>query len=260
MRIIVCVKQVPNTDEVKIDPVKGTLIREGVPSILNPDDANALEAALKIKDEFGARVTVLSMGPKQAAFALKECLAMGADDALLLCDRAFAGGDTWATSNTLAAAIKALGGADLILAGSQAIDGDTAQVGPQIAAKLDIPQITFAIELQLKDSKISAKRQTQTGYELIEAPLPALLTATRDLNVPRHMNAALLINATETEVPVWGLKDINISEDETGLKASPTRVIKSFVPPLKAKGKIVSDISAVIKELKAKRLIGGVSS
>ena len=160
MKIIVCVKQVPDTTEVRIDKETNTLIREGVPSILNPDDANALEQALQLKDKYDdVTVTVLSMGPPQADVMLRECLAMGADEAVLLTDRAFGGSDTWATSNALAAAIRKIGKYDIILAGRQAIDGDTAQVGPQISEKLDIPQVTYVEGMELEGNKVKVQRQ-----------------------------------------------------------------------------------------------------
>lgn len=159
MKILVCVKQVPDTNEVRINKETGTLIRDGVPSILNPDDANALEEALKIKDEHDdVTITVITMGPPQADFMLRECLAMGADDAILLSDRAFGGADTWATSNTIAAGISKVGDYDIIFAGRQAIDGDTAQVGPQIAEKLDIPQVTYVQDFKIEGKDIIVQR------------------------------------------------------------------------------------------------------
>ena len=169
MKIIVCVKQVPDTTEVRIDKETNTLIREGVPSILNPDDANALEQALAFKDaNEDVHITVVSMGPPQADVMLRECLAMGADEAVLLSDRAFGGSDTWATSNAIAAGIRAIGDYDLILAGRQAIDGDTAQVGPQISEKLGIPQVTYVEGLEVDGKKLTVKRQLEDGYEMIE--------------------------------------------------------------------------------------------
>ena len=187
MKIIVLMKQVPNTNEVKIDPKTGTLIREGVPSIINPDDKNALEEALKIKEEKGGSVTVLTMGPPQADFALREALAMGADEAILLTDRVFAGADTWATSLALAKAIQKIGEYDLIFAGRQAIDGDTAQVGPEIAEHLGLPQVTYVRKVvSLEGNKVVVERALEDGYEVIECQLPAVLTAIKELNVPRY--------------------------------------------------------------------------
>ncbi len=261
MKIIVCVKQVPDTNEVKIDPVKGTLIREGVPSILNPDDANALEAALRIKDANpGTTVTVLTMGPPQAKYMLRECLAMGADEGVLLSDRAFAGADTWATSNTLAHAIRKLGGADVIFAGRQAIDGDTAQVGPQIATRLDLPQVTYVQDIQLQGDKLMVQRQLEDGYEIIEIETPCLLTAVKELNQPRYMNVGRIVNACKKEITVWGIADLGVSDAEVGLKASPTQVFRSFTPPPKGKGQIFTGqpkdmVCSVLTDLRKKHLI-----
>jgi len=261
MKIIVCVKQVPNTNEVKIDPVKGTMIREGVPSILNPDDANALEAALQFKDKVeNTTVTVLTMGPSQADVMLRECLAMGADDAILLSDRAFAGADTWATSNTLAGAIRKMGGADIVFAGRQAIDGDTAQVGPQIAMRLGIPQVTYVKHVEMNGDTLTVHRQMEDGYEVIEIKMPCLLTAVKELNTPRYMRVSRIYDAYERKLTVWGLENIGLPADQVGLKASPTRVFKSFSPPLKGQGQVFSGppkeiVSKVLAEMKAKHLI-----
>ncbi|MCD3217948.1 electron transfer flavoprotein subunit beta/FixA family protein, partial [Clostridium botulinum C] len=186
MKIVVCLKQVPDTNQVKIDPVTGTLIREGVPSIINPEDKNALEEALRLKDEKGATVTVISMGPPQAEAALREAMAMGADDAILISDRAFAGADTLATSYALAGALKKLE-YDFILAGRQAIDGDTAQVGPEIAEHLGIPQVTYVEKVDVEGDKLTVRRALENGYEVLEVQTPCLLTAIKELNEPRYM-------------------------------------------------------------------------
>lgn len=240
MKIIVCVKQVPDTTEVKIDKKTNTLIREGVPSILNPDDANALEQALALKDTLSdVTVTVLSMGPPQADVMLRECLAMGADEAILLSDRAFGGSDTWATSNALAAAIRKIGEYDIIFAGRQAIDGDTAQVGPQISEKLDIPQITYVEDMELIGDKLRVRRQLEDGYEMIEASMPILLTAVKELNEPRHMFIDKIFDAYQKEIPILTINDVDITTQEVGLKASPTRVFRSFTPEVKGQGVIL---------------------
>lgn len=237
MNILVCVKQVPNTNEVKIDPVKGTLIREGVESIINPDDANALEAALKIKDENDdVKVTVLSMGPAQADVMLRECLAMGADEAILVSDRAFGGADTWATSNTISAAIRGAGTFDIIFCGRQAIDGDTAQVGPQIAEKLGIPQVSYVERLEMNRDVVTVWRQLENGYEVIEAKMPVLLTTVKEMNKPRYMNVKGIYDAYEKTIPVWKVDDFPIDKEFIGLKASPTKVARTFVPAPKGKG------------------------
>lgn len=237
MKILVCVKQVPNTNEVKIDPVKGTLIRDGVESILNPDDDNALEQALQVKDKIeGTTVTVITMGPPQADEMLRECLAKGADDAILLSDRAFGGADTWATSNTIAAAIRKIEDYDIIFAGRQAIDGDTAQVGPQIAERLGIPQVTYVEDFKVNGDTIQVKRQLEDGYEVIEAKMPILLTAVKELNQPRYMSIGGIYDAYAKTVTVWGADDLPVSKDAIGINASPTKVFRSFTPEPKGKG------------------------
>lgn len=237
MKIVVCVKQVPDTTEIKINPETGTLIRDGVPAILNPDDANALEQALQIKDEIpGSTVTVVTMGPPQAKEMLEECMAMGADDAVLLSDRALGGSDTWATSNALAAGIKKIGAYDIIFAGRQAIDGDTAQVGPQIAEKLGIPQVTYVKAFELEDGNAIVERALEDGYEKLKVKLPCVLTAIKGLNIPRYMSVRGILRAARTEVKVWNAADIGVDLETVGLKASPTNVFKSFTPKPKGAG------------------------
>lgn len=253
LKIIVCVKQVPDTTEVKIDKKTNTLIREGVPSILNPDDANALEQALVLKETMSdVTVTVISMGPPQADVMLRECLAMGADEALLLSDRAFGGSDTWATSNAIAAAIRKIGEYDIIFAGRQAIDGDTAQVGPQISEKLGIPQVTYVEDMEIIGDKVRVRRQLEDGYEMIEAKMPILLTAVKELNEPRHMYIDKIFDAYQKEIPVLTINDVDITTEEVGLKASPTRVFRSFTPEVKGQGVILEGTE---KEV-AQKLIG----
>lgn len=237
MKIVVCVKQVPDTTEIKINPETGTLIRDGVPAILNPDDANALEQALQIKDENpGSTVTVVTMGPPQAQEMLEECMAMGADDAVLLSDRALGGSDTWATSNAIAAGIKKIGEYDIIFAGRQAIDGDTAQVGPQIAEKLGIPQVTYVKNFELQNQSAIVERSLEDGYEKLKVKLPCVLTAIKELNVPRYMSVRGILRAAKTEVKVWNAADIGVDVETVGLKASPTNVFKSFTPKPKGAG------------------------
>jgi len=237
MKIIVCAKQVPDTNEVKIDPVKGTLIRDGVPSILNPDDANALEAALAIKDANpGTTVSILTMGPPQAAYMLRECLAMGADSAYLLSSRVFGGADTCATSTTLAAGIEKMGGADILFAGRQAIDGDTAQVGPQLAQRLGIPVVTYVQDIKIKEGCITVQRQMEDGYELIEVKTPCLITCVKELNIPRYMSVGGIVGAYEKQITIWNENDVMLDPSQCGLNASPTQVLRSFTPPPKGKG------------------------
>ncbi len=241
MKILVCVKQVPDTNEVRIDPVKGTLIRDGVPSILNPDDANALEAALQIKDaDPTVKVEVITMGPPQATYMLRECLAMGADAAYLLSDRAFGGADTCATSTTIAAGIKKVGDADIIFAGRQAIDGDTAQVGPQVAQRLGLPVVTYVEDIKLGDGKVTVHRQMEDGYEVIEVATPCLLTCVKELNEPRYMSVGGIVEAYKKDIPMWNHIDVELDPKDCGLNASPTQVFRSFTPPQKGKGEMLS--------------------
>lgn len=262
MKIIVCVKQVPNTNEIKINPETGTLIREGVESILNHDDANALEQALRLKDENPqTQVVALTMGPPQAKEMLQECIAMGADDAILLSDRALGGSDTWATSNALAAGIKNIGDFDLIFAGRQAIDGDTAQVGPQIAEKLGLPQVTYVKEFKMEGRDIYVKRALEDGYEELKLRTPCVLTAIKDLNTPRYMSIRGILKAGKAEIKVWDAETIKVDRATVGLKASPTNVFRSFTPKPKGKGITVAGDTAkelaenLIRDLRSKHII-----
>ena len=261
MKILVCVKQVPDTTEVKIDKEKGTLIREGVPSILNPDDANALEEALKMKDKNGdVTVTVITMGPPQADIMLRECLAMGADEAFLLSDRVFGGSDTWATSNTIVAGINKIGHFDIIFAGRQAIDGDTAQVGPQISEKLHIPQVTYVQKFEINGNKVTVQRQLEDGYEIIKVNTPVLLTAVKELNEPRYMAVGKIFDAYRKEIVVLTNNDLKMDASQLGLKASPTKVFKSFTPAPKGKGIMLEGTSKKVVDklvvaLKQKHII-----
>ena len=229
MKILVCVKQVPDTNEVKIDPVKGTLIRDGVPSILNPDDANALEAALQLKDKDpSVTVAVITMGPPQANYMLRECLAMGADEAYLLSDRAFGGADTCATSTTIAAGIRKVGDADVIFAGRQAIDGDTAQVGPQISEHLGIPVISYAQDIKIDGDSVIVERQFDDRYHVLKAKMPCLITALGELNEPRYMTPGGIFDAFKKEITVWGRADLkDVDDSNLGLKGSPTQIAKA---------------------------------
>lgn len=257
MNIVVCVKQVPDTNEVKLDPVKGTLIREGIPSIMNPDDKAGLEAALQIKDLNGAKVTLVSMGPPQAEEVLREGLAMGADEAILITDRAFGGSDTWATSTTLAAAIKQLD-YDLIITGRQAIDGDTAQVGPQIAEHLGLTNVSYVEEIKVENDHIIVKRQFEDRYHLIKTKMPCLITALGEMNKPRYMTPGGIFDAYRNkEVKIWKLQDIDVDQTNIGLNGSPTRVFKSFPKTAKQAGTLVQlnpqeSVDFIIDKLKGK--------
>jgi len=237
MNIVVCLKQVPDTTAVRIDAVTGTLIRDGVPSIINPEDKHALEEALVLKENQGAKVTVLSMGPPQAEVALREALAMGADEAILITDRAFAGADTLATSNALAGALRKLE-YDIVFAGRQAIDGDTAQVGPEIAEHLDIPQITYVEKVEVNGNELTVQRALEDGYEVIKVQTPVLLTAIKELNNPRYMNAKLVFETFKKEVKIWSADDIDVDKSLLGLKGSPTKVKRSSTKETKAAGEL----------------------
>jgi electron transfer flavoprotein beta subunit len=245
MKIIVPVKQVPEVAEVKVNEETGTLIRDGVPSILNPFDEYAVEAAIQLKEQFGGEVTVLTMGPPQAKEALWKALAMGADKAVHMTDRIFAGADTWATSYTLAEQIKKME-YDLVICGKQAIDGDTAQVGPEIAELLSIPQICYVRHLEIDEGgkHVIAHRETDEGYDVIRARMPVLLTATKGINEPRLPNVMGIMKAKKKPMEVVDAATLGVPEDELGLKGSPTQVRKVFPPTKKAGGVKLEDIDA----------------
>ena len=267
MEILVCVKQVPDTAEVKIDPEKHTVIRAGVPNIFNPFDQNALEAALQLKYSQGARVTLLSMGPPQAEDVLREGLAMGADDAYLLTDRKVGGSDTLATGYCLAQAVRKVAELqgieqfDIVLCGKQAIDGDTAQVGPQIATELGIPQITYAAEINVDGTTVRVKQQNEEGYIVTEAQFPVLITAVKELNEPRFPTIRGTMKAKKREIPHLSADDIKVDETKIGLKGSPTMVRKIFTPPQRTQGLVIKEedpnaaVSVLMEKLTAQKII-----
>ncbi len=245
MNTAVCIKQVPDTTEVRIDPETNALVREGVPSIVNPFDAHATEEAVRLKERYGGTVTIISMGPPQATEAIKKCISFGADRGILLSDRAFAGSDTWATSYIIAAGLKRLMSeqpVDLILCGKQAIDGDTAQVGPGLARRLNLPQITYAIsieEVNLDARRVKVGRRLETGVEVVEAPLPALLTCVEEMNEIRYASLPNMIRAARYEPEVWGRDDLEVEDELLGFNGSPTVVSKIFAPPEREPGEII---------------------
>lgn len=258
MRVIVCVKQVPDTNEVKINNETGTLIRDGVKSILNPDDKNALEEALLLKDKFNAQVYVLTMGPNQAIEVLKEAICMGADKAFLLSDRKFAGSDTWASATIISSAIEKIGDYDIIFCGRQAIDGDTAQVGPQIAEFLQIPQVTYVNGLKVKeDNTLEIKRYTEYGDYIYRGKMPILLTAIKSLNTVRYPKVDKILEiygSKDIDKEIFEImtnEDIGADESQIGLKGSPTNVFKSFVPVKKKQNEIYegNDIRKITDEI-----------
>jgi electron transfer flavoprotein beta subunit len=239
MRMLVAVKQVPDTTEVVMDPERGTMIRDGVPSILNPFDAYAIEEALRWRDELGGSVTVLTMGPPQAEAVLREAVSMGVDDAVLLSDPAFAGADTWATSHTIATAVGKIGGIDLVLTGKQAIDGDTAQTGPGIAASLGWPQVTFVGRVrELTADHIVAERYVEGAVEVVRCDLPAVITVLKDANNPRLPSLKGKMRARKLEITRMGREDLGLDESVTGLEGSPTRVIGIATPESRASGEM----------------------
>ena len=263
MKIVICIKQVPDTVEVKIDPKTGTLVRDGVPSIINHDDKTGIEAALTIREQVGGTVTVVSMGPPQADVALREALAMGCDEAILVSGREFGGSDTYATSGILAAALKQLD-YDLIITGRQAIDGDTAQVGPQIAEKLHLPQVSYVEEIvEAAEDHVVVKRQFEDGYHIVKVKTPCLLTAIAELAEPRYMSVGGVFDAYQKEIKIFDfnlLKD-DLELDMIGLKGSPTNVYKSFTKELKGAGTVLKDLTAeqaveaIVKKLEEKFII-----
>lgn len=257
MRIVVPLKQVPDTNNVRIDPKRGTLIREGVPSIINPEDKNALELALSVKAARGGEVIVISMGPPQAEEALREAVAMGADKAILLTDRAFAGADTLATATTLGTAIRKLGDCQLILCGRQAIDGDTAQVGPQLAENLGVPQVTYVRRLDLEDGVATVERELEDGHEVIQVKLPALFTVTKEANKPRYPHARAIMSCYGPgKLECWGLADVGLSEQTVGLNGSPTKVKRTFSPQPKGQGEMLSGTKQEVVKALCRRLRG----
>lgn len=240
MQIIVPIKQVPETNNVKMDPVTGTMVREGVEAIINPLDLYAIEAAVQLKEKFGGKITTISMGPPKAESALRESIAMGCDDAVLLTDKAFAGADTWATSYTLSQAIRRLGSFDLILCGERATDGDTGQVGPGIAAWLDLPFATYVSKIEaVQHNELIVERMVENGYEILALPKPCLLTVVKEIANPRLPSLKGKIASRQKQIPSWGPVDIQAQPGNIGLKGSPTRVVKIATPQVARFGKLV---------------------
>ncbi len=255
MHIVCCIKQVPDTAQVKIDPATNTLIRAGVESIVNPYDLVATEAAVQLAEKYGGRVTVISMGIPQAEVQLRDCLAIGANEAVLLSDRALAGADTLATSYTLATAIKKLSAQDqvqIVMCGKQAIDGDTAQTGPGIATRLGFTQLTYVSEIVSLDTKqnlIKVRREIEGGSQIIEAKLPVLLTVELELAIPRYATLPKLVQSIRQPVTVWGAKDMSVLPESLGLKGSPTSVRTIFAPPPRKGGPVFDSVDGVDKAI-----------
>lgn len=251
MNIIVCIKQVPDTTEIRINPETNTLVREGVESIINPFDLYAIEEGVRLKEKHGGNVTVISMGPPQVEDALREAISLGVDEAIHLCDRAFAGADTWATSYALAKGIEKKGDYDIIICGKQAIDGDTAQVGPGVAIRLDIPQIMYVKKIEaIGDGLIRAQRITEEGYEVMEGDLPVLISVVKEINEPRLPSLKGKMRAKKMEILTWNADDIEADEQLTGLNGSPTQVVKIFSPPAREGGEIFQgDPTEMVEQL-----------
>jgi electron transfer flavoprotein beta subunit len=242
MNIVVCIKQVPDTTDVRINPETNTLVRDGVVSIINPFDMYAIEEGLRLRERYEGKVTVITMGPPQAEAALRETLALGADEAVLLSDRAFAGSDTLATSYALSMGIKKLGNVDLILCGKQAIDGDTAQVGPGISVWLGIPQATFVKKIDATTEKevkaFRVERMTEEGADVLEIPLPCMISVVKDINEPRLPSLKGMMRSKKAEITKWTADDIKADKKKIGLDGSPTQVVKIFSPPVREGGQV----------------------
>ncbi len=254
MHFVVCIKQVPDTHDVKINPETNTLMREGVESIINPFDMYAIEEAIRLRERLGGTVTALTMGPPQAEAALREAIAMGVNQGILVSDRAFAGSDTWATSYTLSKALQKIGDYTIVLFGKQASDGDTAQVGPGVATHLDLPQITYVRKIEEVDaSRIVAERLLESGFESIESPLPCVLTVVKEINEPRLPSLKGKMAARKAEIVKWTASDIGGDPEKLGLKGSPTKVVRIFSPPPRQGGEMIEgDPDEIARKLAAK--------
>jgi electron transfer flavoprotein beta subunit len=261
MNIVVCLKQVPGTTDVKINPQTNTLIRQGIPNIINPFDTYALEEGVRLKEKYGGKITAISMGPPQAVDILKEAISLGADEAVLLSDAAFAGADTWATAYTLAGAVKKMGQVDLIICGRQSTDGDTAQVGPEMAEMLNVPFVAYVGQIEeILHREIRLKRMIDEGHEIIQSPLPLIITVTKEINVPRLPSLRGIMKSKTAKIPIWIVQDLGLSTEKVGLNGSYTRVIKIFIPRREKKAEILqgeaeSQVTALINRLKENRLI-----
>ena len=239
MNIVVCLKQVPGTTQVEIDPQTNNLIRDGIENIINPFDTYAIEEGVRLRERFGGKVTAISMGPPQAEAALREAISLGVDEGILLSDPVFAGADTWATSYTLSAAIRKLEQSDLIICGRQTLDGDTGHVGPQLAEMLNFPFVAYVSRIEaVADGGMRVRRMVEDGYEIIESPLPAVLTVVKEINTPRLPSLRGIARSKGATITVWGAKELNVDTDKVGLAGSFTRVIRVFSPQQVCQGEI----------------------
>jgi electron transfer flavoprotein beta subunit len=261
MNIVVCLKQVPGTTEVKIDPQTNTLIRQGIKSIINPFDTYALEEGVRLKEKHGGKVTVITMGPPQAQDALREAISLGADEAVLLSDREFAGADTWATAYTLSKAITKIGQSDIIICGRQSIDGDTGQVGPEMAEMLSLPFVAYISQIEeITGGKMRVRRMTEEGCEVLETTLPAVITVVKEINKPRLPSLRGVMRSKSAAIPTWGAAELGAEKDKIGLNGSRTRVIKVFFPKRECKaelltGDLQTQVNALFDRLKGAGLV-----
>jgi electron transfer flavoprotein beta subunit len=261
MNVIVCLKQVPGTTEVKINPQTNTLIRQGIKNIINPFDTYALEEGVRLKEKHGGKVMVISMGPPQAIDILKEAISLGADEAVLLSDAAFAGADTWATAYTLAAAIRKIGQTDLVICGRQSTDGDTAQVGPEMAEMLSFPFVPYVGQIEeISNGQMRVKRMIDEGNEIIESQMPLVITVTKEINTPRLPSLRGIMKSKSLKIPTWTAQDMGVDIDKAGLAGSYTKVIKVFTPKREKKAELLqgepdSQVACLISKLKDARFI-----
>ncbi len=261
MNIVVCLKQVPGTTEVKINAETNTLIRQGIKNVINPFDTYALEEGVRLREKHGGKVTAISMGPPQALDMLKEAVSLGADEAVLLSDGAFAGSDTWATAYTLAGAVKKLGAVDLVICGRQSTDGDTAQVAPEMAEMMGVPFVAYVSRIEeIIHGEIRLQRMIDEGYEVIQSPLPMVITVTKEINVPRLPSLRGIMKSRNIQIPVWKAGDLDLDPNKVGLNGSFTRVIKIFTPKREKKaemlhGDLDAQVNCLVKKLKESRFI-----
>jgi electron transfer flavoprotein beta subunit len=260
MNIVVCLKQVPGTTEVKIDPQTNTLIRQGIDNIINPFDTYAIEEGVRLKEKHGGKVTVITMGPPQAEAALREAISLGADEAVLISDRAFGGADTWATAFTLSKAVSKLGKIDLVVCGRQTIDGDTGQVGPEMAEMLSIPFVAYVSKIEeIKEGYLRVKRMIEEGHEIIETTLPAIITVAKEINVPRVPSLRGIMKSKSIKIPSWGINELGADPGQVGLAGSSTQVIKIFFPQRVHKAEVLegtleTKVDKLIEKLKVANL------
>jgi len=261
MNIIVCIKQVPGTADVKIDPEKNTLIRQGIKNIINPLDSYALEEGVRLKERYGGKVTVITMGPPQAEDILREAISTGADEAILLSDAAFAGSDTLATSYTLSMAIRKIREYDLVIAGRQTLDGDTGQVGPELAEMLELPFVAYVSKIEeVNDNSIRVQRLVEDGHEVIDMPVPGIITVVKEINVPRLPSLRGLAKAKSIKIPAWNAEAIGIDESSAGITGSATRVKKIFFPKREHHGLILegtpgNQVDSLVQKIKEMKLL-----